>query len=116
MVQPRLIDAAAGAALAAARKRLAAFWQYGVQIMRSAAEEGPTLAQLQQERVEPRGWAAPAFAHTLEAPFVAAPLEVMQCAPDLARRGADAAAIDPAAGLYAEIRAAWRISTSRAPS
>lgn len=106
MVQPRLVDTAAWAALAVARKRLAPFWQYGVQILKSAAEEGATLAQLHDDRVEPRGWAAPAFAHTLEAPFAEAPLEVQQCAQELARRDALAAADALTSGLYAEIAAA----------
>lgn len=106
MVQPRLVDVAAWPALAAARARLAPVWRYGVQILQLAADEGATLAQLQRRCIEPRGWAAPASAHTLEAPFVAAPPEVDPCAPTLAHHGAGAAAQVPAAGLYAEIQTA----------
>lgn len=37
LVQPRLVDTAAWAALAAARKRLSSFWEYGVQIFGAVA-------------------------------------------------------------------------------
>lgn len=64
------------------------------------------MAQLRQQRIEPHGWDAPAFAPTLEAPFLSAPLEVTQFAPALARLDAVAGDMGSVAGLYAEIRAA----------
>lgn len=62
------------------------------------------MAQINDERAEPRGWAAPAFAHVLEAPLAMAPPEVQCCAPPLAQR--DAPAMDDAMlrDLYAAIR------------
>lgn len=106
MVQPRMVDTAAWAAMASARKRLAPFWRYGAQILKLAAEEGAMLAQLNDARAEPLGWAAPAFAHSLEAPFAEAPLEVQRCAPTLARRDEPADEDTMFRDLYAKIRAA----------
>lgn len=106
MVQPRLVDNAAWAALAAARKRLEPVWSYGVQLLRLAAMEGATLAQMHCRRPEPRGWAAPAFAYTLEAPFVEAPPEVVACAPAVADPSASVDTPSPPAGIYDAIREA----------
>lgn len=104
MVQPRLIDTAARAALASARRRIADHRRYGVQILRSAAGEGATLAQLRNQRIEPRGWAAPEFAHTLEAPFLVAPMEVSVFEPALARLDLVADVEGPLTGIYEAIR------------
>lgn len=74
--------------------------------MRSAAAEGAMLAHLNDERAEPRDWAAPAFAHSLEAPLAAAPPEVQRCAPSLAQRDAPADADAMFRDLYTEVRTA----------